>query len=118
MDVLSEALERIEYRAGVPGTAQLHAPWGFFHPLPGQPVPTTDGLPEELVEFLPLTRPSFGFFYIVAEGHCPLKLTGAEPVELSSGDLVMLTPLAEHQVTDSASTLARPLFDYIPVTSM
>jgi AraC-like DNA-binding protein len=118
VDVLSEALERIQFRAGIPGTAELRAPWGFHHPLPGQAVPPTDFLPDDLAKFVAVAKPRFGFYYIVTQGECLLELNGRDPIEVHQGDLVVLTPLSEHQLRDSHHSPVRPLFDYIPVHSM
>jgi len=85
MDVLTDALEAIHLKSVIHGRLELSAPWGF--------------------------RVAFGRsgFYVVTRGNCWLEVEGvAEPVQLASGDFVLLPHAQAHVLRDSRRTRAAP----------
>lgn len=85
MDVLTDALEAIHLKSVIHGRLELTAPWGF--------------------------RADFGHsgFYVVTRGNCWLEVDGVDqPVQLSSGDFVLLPHRQAHVLRDSRRTRAVP----------
>ncbi len=85
MDVLTDALEAIRLKSMIHGRLELTAPWGF--------------------------RVDFGRsgFYVVTRGTCWLEVDGvAEPVQLASGDFVLLPHRQSHVLRDNRRTKAAP----------
>ena len=83
MDVLTDALEAIHLKSVIHGRLELSAPWGF--------------------------RVDFGHsgFYVVTRGNCWLEVDGVdEPVQLASGDFVLLPHRQPHVLRDSRRTKA------------
>jgi AraC-like DNA-binding protein len=83
MDVLTDALEAIHLKSVIHGRLELTAPWGF--------------------------RVDFGHsgFYVVTRGTCWLEVDGVgEPVQLASGDFVLLPHGQAHVLRDNRRTRA------------
>ena len=83
MDVMTDALEAIHLKSVIHGRLELSAPWGF--------------------------RVDFGHsgFYVVTRGNCWLEVDGVdEPVQLASGDFVLLPHRQPHVLRDSRRTKA------------
>jgi AraC-like DNA-binding protein len=83
MDVLTDALEAIHLKSMIHGRLELTAPWGF--------------------------RVDFGHsgFYVVTRGTCWLEVDGVgEPVQLASGDFVLLPHGQSHVLRDNRRTRA------------
>src|SRR5438445_8978286 len=85
MDVLTDALEAIHLKSMIHGRLELTAPWGFRVDL------------------------GHSGFYVVTRGTCWLEVDGVdEPVQLTSGDFVLLPHRQPHVLRDNRRTKAAP----------
>jgi len=85
MDVLTDALEAIHLKSMIHGRLELTAPWGFRVDL------------------------GHSGFYVVTRGTCWLEVDGVdEPVQLTSGDFVLLPHRQPHVLRDNHRTKAAP----------
>lgn len=82
MDVLTDALEAIHLKSRVYGRLELSAPWG-----------------------LRMEGGRSGF-YVITRGTCWLELPGVDPIQLASGDFVLLPKGQPHTIRDSRRTRA------------
>ncbi|MFT3789328.1 MAG: AraC family transcriptional regulator [Tepidisphaeraceae bacterium] len=125
MDVLSEAMERVQFRSMVPGVAELSAPWGIALP-PADFANAPPGAPAEVAEGIRHERPIGAAFHAVLGGHCvamideePAKKKGqkstpAQTIELAGGDLLVITRRVAHRICDDPATPCKPLHQVLP----
>jgi AraC-like DNA-binding protein len=90
-DVFADVLESIHLQSALYCRAHLHAPWGL-------------GVP----------RREVAVFHIVTAGTCWLTVEGtAEPIFLTTGDLVILPHGHAHAVTDQPTTSVTEFEDFV-----
>lgn len=89
MDILSEVLRDLRLESAVFCVLELRQPWS---------------LAKDPLEAAP--------FHIVVEGRCVLECAGAEPIELGTGDLVIL-PHGDEHVLSSAPGIERTPFKQV-----
>jgi len=83
--LLTDVLEAIHFKSVVHGRLELTAPWGFRVDL------------------------GHSGFYVVTRGTCWLEVDGVdEPVQLTSGDFVLLPHRQPHVLRDNRRTKAAP----------
>jgi AraC-like DNA-binding protein len=90
VDVLSDVLGTVRLAGRVYGSLELAAPWGI-HAGP---------------------RPQF-VFHIVARGRCLFEMDGRPAIEVSTGDVLLLSPERAHVLRDSATSPTRAIEEII-----
>jgi AraC-like DNA-binding protein len=90
LDVLADILGTVRLRSTVFVQTELAAPWG----MRSRP------------------RPDFAF-HIISRGRAWLEVDGLAPVEVHSGDVVLLRPGLGHSLRDSLDTTARDLMELL-----
>ncbi len=83
VDVLSDVLENLRLRSHVLAETELSPPWGI------RANPTDDFA-----------------FHIVSRGHCWFEVDGRAPVEVTSGDVLLLAPGRGHTLRDDPASPA------------
>jgi AraC-like DNA-binding protein len=94
-DVVSELLRSVRIRSSVYCRSQMTSPWGFR------------------VEAKDLAT-----FHLVLSGECLLEVAGDDPLQLASGDLVILPTGRAHQVRDDTRSSAPPLEEMLAANPM
>ena len=93
-DVLTDWLREIDTNAVVLCRSRMPAPWGMR-------ISAREGV----------------MFHIVTEGACWLRRTGADPLRLLEGDLVLLPQGLDHDVVDDPASKAEPLGAFLSKSS-
>lgn len=107
MDLLSEALDRIELKCMVPAFMELTGSWGFSLPPPDPNRPPPFPISEELGEFLSANRPHLAAMYAVLEGRCEID-RARSTIGLQQGDLLLMPSALEHRVRDRSGSPVWP----------
>jgi AraC-like DNA-binding protein len=93
-DVVSDLLDSVRVRTTVYCRSEMRAPWGFGVEAHGNPS-----------------------FHVVTRGRCWLEVEGdTRPLELTTGDLVLLSHGPRHWLRDQPSSAARWLDDILAAT--
>ena len=85
IDVLAKTLEALRLRGTVYFKADFCAPWGMAVPAG-----------------------KVAAFHVVAEGACWLRMSGAEPLRLDAGDILLFPHGLAHELVHKAGAQARP----------
>lgn len=126
MDMLSEAMGRVQFRSLVPGVAELTAPWGIRFPHIGPGVPPPEHVPPEIHRLTQNSHLRHVGFHAVLDGRCTSiieeidsdrRRSARRQTELVGGDLLILTRHVEHRLCDHADSPCRNLFDVLPKPS-
>jgi AraC-like DNA-binding protein len=125
MDMLSEAMYRVQFRSLVPGIAELSAPWGLSFPWVGPGMKRPEHIPQDVHELTMRQHLRHVVFHAVLAGRCTVvvdavpgapKTRGNVPgeIELAGGDLLVMTRHAAHRIADRTDTPCRDIFDVLP----
>ena len=82
MDVLSDILSALRLRGTLYFSTEFRRPWGLRVP-----------------EHRRVAR-----FHLVVRGSCWVRVVGHEPVELETGDMILIPHGAEHVLADTPDT--------------
>jgi AraC-like DNA-binding protein len=110
-DALTLSLSRISIQAMIAGRSILSAPWGFRVPIgnDGRPL-----MPPALNNgALPKLQAPGGCLYVLLSGECVFE-SDFGLVHLGAGDLLFMTVSATHQLRDSETSAAVPIWDIAP----
>jgi AraC-like DNA-binding protein len=126
MDMLSEAMGRVQFRSLVPGVAELTAPWGIRFPRIGPGVPPPEHVPPDVHALTERSHLRHVGFHAVLDGRCTSIIephekdgrTAAQRIDLVAGDLLILTRHVEHRLCDDVDSPCRNLFDVLPKPSL
>lgn len=101
MDALMEVLRAMRLSGGIFLDAEFSAPWCVSAKV----------APEDCAPFTTEPRQIIAYHY-VTEGRCLLKIGGLRPVEVESGEIVVL-PRNDHHIIASATSLRPVSADYL-----
>lgn len=91
MDVLSDILSALRLRGTLYFSTEFHRPWGLRVP-----------------EHRRVAR-----FHLVVRGSCWVRVVGREPVELETGDMILIPHGAEHVLADTPDTPCRTVEEVV-----
>lgn len=121
--MISQAMDRVQFRSLMPGVAELSAPFAIDMPHfdPKHPPPA---LPKEIADVIRMGQVAHAPFVAVGGGRCAAVVEaeaadGGEPrtsrvIDLATSDLLVLTRDVKHRLCDHPATPSRSLFELLP----
>lgn len=103
MDVLSDVLRVVRLSGAVFFTAEFGSPWAIESP------PS-----KSLASLIMPTAECFTFFHVLAEGTCWVKVKGEPPMQMTSGDVVVVPQGDEHVMGSDLDRKPVPMKVLIP----